>query len=496
MANETAKTWDEILKQLKKVVSEERIITEPAILEGYSKDKSFVSPKMPDCVVKVQNTAEVQGVLRIANQHLIPVVPRSSQCSFYGCGIPEEGGIIIDLSGMKGILRVDQRNRWVLIQPGVTFGQLQEEMKKIGFQALNPFLPHKDKSVISSVLEKDPVAIPKIHFDEPVRTMEVILPTGNLLRTGAMGMSLQDPVKTPEESWSDLTAPGGPGLDWWRFLTGASGTFGIITLMNVKIAHLPKMEQVYFLPFQKLSELVDPYYTMQRKEIGNESLILNQHNLASILGDDPDDIRRLKKVLPPFTVIVNITGGQYFPEEKIGYEKEALEEIASRFLIEASTSLKGVAEADLKLKDMLRMPWPKEVYWKDQYKGSSADILFLATLDRADELTSLLYRVAGEYEYPHSDIGISIHPKQRARICHVEYTIPFNPQDDAERERVREFYLTASEALITKGAFFHRPYGPWADMVFSRTGNVSTVMKKMKEILDPNRVLNPGKLML
>jgi FAD/FMN-containing dehydrogenase len=61
---------------------------------------------------------------------------------------------------------------------------------------------------------------------------------------------------------------------------------------------------------------------------------------------------------------------------------------------------------------------------------------------------------------------------------------------------VREFYLTASEALITEGAFFHRPYGPWAEMVFSRTGNVSAVMKKMKEILDPNRVLNPGKLML
>jgi hypothetical protein len=496
MANEKPQTWDGILKELKGVVGEERVITDPGILEVYSKDKSFVTPKMPDCVVKVKNNAEVQSVMKIANQHLIPVVPRSSQCSFYGCGIPEEGGIILDLSGMKGILRVDQRNRWVLIEPGVTFGQLQEELKKIGFQALNPFLPHKDKSVISSVLEKDPVAVPKIHFDEPVRTMQVVLPTGDLLRTGAMGMTLTDPVKTPEESWSDLTATGGPGLDWWRFLTGASGTFAIITLMNVKIAHLPKVEQVYFIPFNKLSDLVDPYYTIQRKEIGNESFVLNQHNLAFILGDDQDEIKRLKKVLPPFVVVLNLTGGQYFPEEKIGYEKEALEEITSQFQIETSTSLKGAAEADLKLKEILKMPWPKEVYWKDQYKGSSADILFLTTLDRADEFTSVLYRVAGEHDYPHADIGIFIQPKQRARICYIEYTLPFNPQDEAERERVKEFYLAASEALITQGAFFHRPYGPWAEMVFPRTGYVNTVLKKMKEIIDPNRVLNPGKLKL
>ena len=54
MANEKTQTWDDILKELKKVAGEERVITDPAVLEGYSKDKSFVSPKMPDCVVRVR----------------------------------------------------------------------------------------------------------------------------------------------------------------------------------------------------------------------------------------------------------------------------------------------------------------------------------------------------------------------------------------------------------------------------------------------------------
>lgn len=491
-----ADSWEDILKKIKGVVGTERVITDPTILEVYSKDKSFVPPKMPDCVVRVKSNSEVQEIVKIANQYLIPVVPRSSKCSFYGIGIPEEGGIILDLSEMKGILRTDQRNRWVLIEPGVTFGELQAEMQKIGFQALNPFLPHKEKSVVSSVLEKEPVAIPKLHFDEPVRTMQVILPTGDLLRTGAMGMALEDPAKAPDETWSDLTAPGGPGLDWWRLLTGAQGTLGIITLMNVKIAHLPKKEQVYFIPFKRFSDLVEPYYTIQRREIGNESFILNQHHLASIFAEDPDEIKKLKKQLPPFVVVVNLVGGQYFPEEKLNYEKEALYEIAKHYFLEASTTLKGVAEADLKMKGMLKLPWPKDIYWKDQFKGSSIDILFLTTLDRIDEFNSILYRVAGEYNYPHLDIGIYIQPKQRARVCYVEYNIPYNPDDEEERVNVKEFYLKASEALITHGAFFHRPYGPWAEMMLSRTGYVSTVFKKLKEILDPNRILNPGKLML
>jgi FAD/FMN-containing dehydrogenase len=303
--------------------------------------------------------------------------------------------------------------------------------------------------------------------------MEMVLPTGELFRTGAMAMTRSTPEKTPDETKSDLAYAGGPGLDWFRLITGACGMYGIVTLMNVKIYHVPKLEKLYFIPFDSLKDLVDPTYTVQRRDVGNECFVLNNHNLASILGEG-EDIERLKQVLPPFTVIVNLSGSQCFPEERIAYEEEALKEIAAQYRTQALPSLPRVPEGDVALKTHLKAPWNKEPYWKFQYKGSACDILFLA--------------------YPFSDIGVYIQPKQRGRICHVEYTIPFNSEDQQEKDRVQEFFLEASNRLISRGAFFHRPYGPWAEMVYSRTGTLRDNLRKVKKILDPNNVLNPGKL--
>jgi FAD/FMN-containing dehydrogenase len=484
---------DGVVKELEEAVGKGKVATDEDALSRYSADASFCPPKKPDCVVTAQNREEVQRVVQIANNHAIPVVPKSSRVGFYGRAIPEEGGIILDLSAMNRILRIDERNKWVLFEAGVTWGQLQEELGSHGFQALNPLLPHKDKSVMTSTLEKEPAVIPKAHFDEPIRTMEMILPTGELFRTGSMAMTRSTPEKTPDETESHLAYAGGPGLDWFRLITGACGSYGIVTLMNVKIYQIPALEKLYFIPFQSLKDVIDPTYTLQRREVGNECFVLNSHNLACILGEG-DEVRKLKEVLPPFVVIINLSGSQYFPEERIAYEEEALEEIARHYQTNALPTLPRVSEGDFAIKSHLKGPWNKEPYWKFQYKGSACDILFLATLDRVEEFTQELKKVAAEHGYPLSDIGVYVQPKQRARICHVEYTIPFNPEDEQEKERAEALFLKASERLIGKGAFFHRPYGPWAEMVYSRTGTLRENLRKVKSVLDPNNVLNPGKL--
>jgi glycolate oxidase len=139
-----ATTLQSIVEALSGVVGNENVISDVETLKKYSSDTSLMPSRMPDFVVRVLTREEVMAVIKIANENSIPVVPRSSGTGTYGTGIPLEGGIILDLSGMKRIPRVDTRNRWALFEAGVTFGELQEELDKLGMQTLNTLLPRMD----------------------------------------------------------------------------------------------------------------------------------------------------------------------------------------------------------------------------------------------------------------------------------------------------------------------------------------------------------------
>jgi FAD/FMN-containing dehydrogenase len=66
--------------------------------------------------------------------------------------------------------------------------------------------------------------------------------------------------------------------------------------------------------------------------------------------------------------------------------------------------------------------------------------------------------------------------------------------NEQETAKVKDLWLTASADLMNQGAYFDRPYGPWADMVYQRAGHYTTKLKEIKKALDPQGILNPGKL--
>lgn len=492
MGQTELKTITSIVESLSAVVGKENINTDIETLTQYSRDTSLMPARLPDMVIKVKKTEEVQKVLKIANQNHYPVVPRSSGTGSYGTGIPEEGGFILDLSSMKRIPRIDTRNRWVLLEPGVTWGQLQDELAKEGMQALNPLLPRQDKSVITSTLEKEPGLIPKTNTDETIRTMEFVWGTGELFRTGAMSVSTIPAERIPDETQSDLCSVGGPGIDWWRLLTGSQGIFGVITIMNIKILHASLMQKLILIPFKTLEEAIMPFYAIQRREIGNECFLLNHHNLACILAEEEREILELKSRLPAFCIVVNLSGGQLFPEERMAYEQEALDEIAQQYNFTPGEGLTGTPETNIRIQEMLKGPWKGDIYWKERFCGACLDIIFLSGLDRIPSYWNLLSQLAAAQGLSTENFGVYIQPKQRGRVSHVEFNLACDP----ESESSKIFHHKASEALMNAGAFFYRPYYNWSDMIYSRTGYVHETLKKLKEILDPHRTLNPGKMNL
>ena len=114
----------DIKEALTAIVGPKYIIDEPKALEACSRDYSFRMPRVPNFIVKPKSAGEVQDVIKLANEHKTPVVPSSSGIHFNGAVIPVESGIILDLSRMNKILEVDERNRKVKIEPGVTWGEL------------------------------------------------------------------------------------------------------------------------------------------------------------------------------------------------------------------------------------------------------------------------------------------------------------------------------------------------------------------------------------
>jgi len=145
-----------VKKDLGKIVGKENVLNDPGILKEYSGGLASVPRKMPSCVVRPSNSDELQGVVRWANEKKAPLVPVSSgPPHFRGGTVPDaEGAVIIDLRRMNKIIRVNASNRVAIVEPGVTFGELQSELTKYGLCAYMPLSPRNSKSVLASVLER------------------------------------------------------------------------------------------------------------------------------------------------------------------------------------------------------------------------------------------------------------------------------------------------------------------------------------------------------
>lgn len=473
-----------LLSDLADMVGRQHASDDPALLETYSRDHSFEQPRLPTCVASAESTEQIQALVKYANERRIPVTVRSSRVGFYGAGIPMQGGIVLDLSGMNKILMVDPKDKRVMIEPGVTYAQLQAALNAEGMQVCLPLLPHSLKSALSSSLEREPILIAKPEYTETLLTSGMVLANGELLRTGsALGWGLTSGIY-PEGLY--------PGAQLYK---GAQGTLGIVAWANLKIEWLPRMDKVYFLSFDRIEDVPEPLYRMLRREIGREVLVLNAFNLAAILADGgPDDFESLKRSLPAFTLILCLAGPQRFPEEKIAYEEEVVLEVARALGCEPSDTVAGL-EMGTTLIAMLRQAWPTDgEYWKLRYKGGCHEIMFYTTLERVPSFKAIVDDVAARHGYPVEDIGCYIQPLEYGRICHCQFSFSCDDADPDDVGKTKALFLEAGNSVFAAGGFFATPYGPWADMVFSRTAGYTAALKTIKKAFDPNNILNPGRL--
>lgn len=478
---------------LLELVGSDLFTDDQEVLKAYSRDFSLVPAGAPNYVVKPRGTEEVRKVIEFANARSVPVVPVSSGVHFYGTCIPKQGGIILDLSVMNQVLEIDEFNKRVRIEAGVTWKQLTGELEKKGFRMVMPLLPHPERSVVTDFLEREVITNTVYDYGEPLQSMEVVWPTGEVFRTGSA--SVTGYPDTPSKGAN----PSGPGLDFYRFLQGAQGTMGVVTWANLKVEYLPKLDKILFAPVTDLDYSLEFLYRILRLRIGQECFLLNNVNFAAIIAEDwPEDFDELQASLPAWTLILVLSGFQRRPEEKIQYEEQALERILkSEFRdIELTDYLPGFPGLGKKLLPMLRKPWPEDVtYWKNRPKGGCQSLFFITKPTRVSAFVDTMEQLAAKHSYPVGDIGGYVQPIEHNRACQLEFDLFYDPTSQPEMERVRDLYREAVHVLLDEGALFTRPYGEdLARLVYERAADYTMTLKRVKSIFDPNNIMNPGNL--
>ena len=475
---------------LEKIVGSQNVLDSLPVLEAYSGDLSFVPRIKPRCVVKPENAQEVQKIVQWANETLTPLVPVSSGSPhFRGDSVPGVGGaVIVDLNRMKRIVRIDPHNRVALIEPGVTYTQLQPELAKAGLSAYLPLSPRSTKSVIGSMLEREPITMPAHHWDasDPLLCAEIVFGTGDILRGGeAAG---PDPIEKQWELGKAQMTPMGLGqFNEHRLISGAQGTIGIVTWSTLKCRYLAKLSRTFLVPAQNIEPLIDLSYQLLRIRLGDHLFILNGLNLACLLAGNAAEIEALKKGFPEWVLIVSFEGTGEMPEEKVQYQEADFQDIARFCNVKPATALPGAPEGAVT--SWLSSP-SAEPYWKLRHKGGCHDIFFLTTLDKTPDFLAAVSAL----QYPPGDVGVYIQPIVQGTSCHCEFNLFADPLKPAEVENARWMVHEGSRKLAKMGAYFSRPYGDWVDFAFDGSAEAVVMQRKVKKIFDPKGILNPAKL--
>ncbi|HEX9079910.1 MAG TPA: FAD-linked oxidase C-terminal domain-containing protein [Desulfuromonadaceae bacterium] len=225
----------EMLARLREIVGPANVATDKQDLLCYSYDATQAE-HLPDAVVFPANAGEVSQVLKLANAARFPVFPRGAGSGFSGGSLPRGGGVVLVTTRMDRLLRIDTENLIAEVEPGLVTEVLQREVERLGL-----FYPPDPASLKFSTLGGNvaecaggPRAVKYGVTKDYVLGLEVVLPTGEIIRTGGE------------------TAKGVVGYDLTKLICGSEGTLGVITKIIFRLLPLPEAKKTMLAIFDSI----------------------------------------------------------------------------------------------------------------------------------------------------------------------------------------------------------------------------------------------------
>lgn len=471
MKDKFEKIDEKIVKELKKIVGESGVLYEDKEqLNMYAKDESGGEyyAHIPDVVVKPSNKKEVLTIVNLANKYGIPITPRGAGSGLSGGAVPIYGGILVSLERMNTIIEIDKENMVVVAEPGVVTNDLCKRVREEGlYYAGYPM--SVETSFIGGNVATNAGGSKVIKYGNTghhVLGIEVVLPYGEIIEFGG---------KRRKDS---------SGYNFINLMVGSEGTLGIFTKIHLNLIPLPGKTVDLLIPFKNLDNA-----------ISNVALTIRE---SSIL---PTAVEFIDKV--------SVELGSKYNNSTLPFQEEAEAYLIVQFEGRTKNELEEIYEkaGEINLKNgaldvfiadnrtfsekiwKIRRNWLEGIKYFDPYVPTG-DIVVPPS--KIPDIMAYMQQISKEYKViipvaGHAADG-NLHPA------------PMKPKNVSPEE-----WRTLSEDILKKIALEAAKLGGAIsgehgigfikkDLLPLTKKKEYTLMKAVKRELDPNGIMNPGKL--
>jgi alkyldihydroxyacetonephosphate synthase len=464
-----------IRSELEEIVGSTHISTKESDKLVYSTDWSWM-PQMwldrgqplptPDYILHPSSAEEIAEIMLVANKYRIPVVPWGGGSGTQGGALPLFGGILLDTKRMEKILEIDEKSLTVTAQAGINGQQLEWALNEKGLTlphyaassncaTLGGYLAPRGTGTISTKYGK---------AEDLVLRMQIVLPTGEIIRT----------AHVPKHA---------AGPDWARLWLGAEGTFGIITEATMQVDYLPEERLLRAVLFDNLSNAIEAGRLMMTRRL--EPFVIRLY--------DPESTRsHVKKVLGyEFDGAYMVIGFDGDPDIAALQEQKALE-ICTR----------------LGAHDLGREPGEK--WWEHRYDfyypPKSLHLPWMygttETVTTYDQIEKLYWaeKKAVEEGFAEWNINFTAHFSHWFHwgvMVYSRFIIEAPPADAQEALQLHNrVWNAAMTAVLENGGMINEHHGVGLKLgrfMRRQYGDAWPFLLRLKQMMDPNGIMNPGK---
>src|SRR5690242_15728280 len=439
----------------------ERVSTSAAVREQHGKDESYHTLAPPDAVVFAQSTEEVAETVKLCAAHKMPVIPFGTGTSLEGHVAALEGGVSIDLSQMNRVLRVSAEDLDCTVEAGVPRTQLNAYLRDTGL--FFPIDPGADASLggMTATPASGTKAARYGTRRENVLALTVVLADGRVIRTARRARK------------------SAAGYDLTRLFVGSEGTLGVITEVTLRLYGIPEAIMAAVCPFPSVEAAVDTVVTTIQAGVPVARIeLLDETSMAAIAT-----YAKLEGFAAVPHLFFEFHGTARGVEEQVAQVKEfAAEQGGSAFRWAASPEERSKlwqARHDAHYASMASRPGAR--VWATDVCVPISRLAQCIAETRADLRQSRLAGgIVGHVGDGNFHVGILVDPT--------------HPEEIAEAAALNDRLVQRAIAMDGTCTGEHGVGYGKMDFLIAEHGEAVSVMRLLKRALDPQNIMNPGKI--